>query len=112
MLKEEKQKNNTNWERSDQPRRQRGKERSDHLDNITDEARRDSSDAGSNLVRFVEKQDGTGRKVAKKKNQKYCVFCATIVKNVVISTFSGGLDLRSRHCANCANCAKGHTFFY
>ena len=61
-----KPKNSTNWERSDQPRRQ-GKERSDHLDSITDEARRDSSDVGSNLVKFVEKWDGTGRKVAKKK---------------------------------------------
>ena len=48
-------------------RRDEEGERSDYLDNITDEARRDSSDVGYNLVRFVEQWDGTGRKVAKKK---------------------------------------------
>ena len=48
-------------------RRDEGKERSDHLDIITNGARRDSLDVGSNLVRFVEKWVGTGRKVTKKK---------------------------------------------
>lgn len=61
-----KPKNSTNWERSDQPRRQ-GKERSDHLDSITDEARRDSSDVGSNLVKFVENGMAQGEKLQKKK---------------------------------------------